>query len=157
MKLEDIKLGMEVLISRNRSGEGWTPLSISEAKERIGTTGKVVAIWIPTNKKDTRDYIVDVSVPLGNGKCGNHSFPPSSLEIPVVPIKMTIEDELNSIKEIAILEIARGLLYDYTIDRDFNEIDIAEVDDFIEYAKIYLMNFYTNINWSTKKYGEMIP
>jgi hypothetical protein len=43
MKLEDIKLGMEVIISRDRSGEGWMPLSISEAKEHIGTTRKVVA------------------------------------------------------------------------------------------------------------------
>ena len=41
MKLEDIKLGMKVIITQDRTGNGWTSLHPDIAKAFIGKVGNV--------------------------------------------------------------------------------------------------------------------
>ena len=56
MKLEDIKLGMKVIITRDRTGNGWTPLHPDVAKAFIGKVGNVRGMWIPSEKEDKRAF-----------------------------------------------------------------------------------------------------
>ena len=42
MELDDIKLGMKVLVVRNRVDEGWTPILPDIADKFIGQVGRVI-------------------------------------------------------------------------------------------------------------------
>ena len=80
MKLEDIKLGMKVIITRDRTGNGWTPLHPDVAKAFIGKVGNVRGMWIPSEKEDKRAFIIDVKVDELYDAYGTISLPMSSIE-----------------------------------------------------------------------------
>ena len=84
MKLEDIKLGMKVIITQDRTGNGWTPLHPDVAKAFIGKVGNVRGMWIPSEKEDKRAFIIDVKVDKLYDAYGTISLPMSSIE-PVMP------------------------------------------------------------------------
>ena len=80
MKLEDIKLGMKVIITQDRTGNGWTPLHPDVAKAFIGKVGNVRGMWIPSEKEDKRAFIIDVKVDELYDAYGTISLPMSSIE-----------------------------------------------------------------------------
>ena len=71
MKLEDIKLGMKVIITQDRTGNGWTTLHPDVAKAFIGKVGNVRGMWIPSEKEDKRAFIIDVKVDELYDACGD--------------------------------------------------------------------------------------
>lgn len=46
MKLEDIKLGMKVIVVKDRTEEGWVPLLPDIANKFIGKVGRVMGMWL---------------------------------------------------------------------------------------------------------------
>lgn len=92
MKLDDIRLGMKVLVVRDRIEEGWTPLQQNIANEFIGKTGRVMGMWLAEGEEDNRGPVVKVYI---NNGYTEHSFPPSSLE-PCIPkfSEMKVDDAI---------------------------------------------------------------
>jgi hypothetical protein len=84
MKLEDIKLGMKVIITQDRTGNGWTTLHPDVAKAFIGKVGNVRGMWIPSEKEDKRAFIIDVKVDELYEVYGTISLPLTSIE-PCMP------------------------------------------------------------------------
>ena len=80
MKLDDIKLGMKVIITQDRTGNGWTPLHPDVAKAFIGKVGNVRGMWIPSEKEDKRAFIIDVKVDELYDAYGTISLPLTSIE-----------------------------------------------------------------------------
>lgn len=93
MKLEDIKLGMKVIITQDRTGNGWTPLHPDVAKAFIGKVGNVRGMWIPSEKEDKRAFIIDVKVDELYDAYGTISLPMSSIK-PVMPNYCRIDDTI---------------------------------------------------------------
>ena len=62
MHIDDVKLGMSVIITKDRTGNGWTPLHPDVAKAFIGKVGKVRGMWMPSDEEDKRAFIIDVKV-----------------------------------------------------------------------------------------------
>lgn len=77
MKLEDIKLGMKVLVIKDRTEEGWIPISPDLVDKFIGQVGRVIGMWI--NEQDENNKGPAIRVHIDNGY-DDYTFPPSSLE-----------------------------------------------------------------------------
>ena len=94
MKLEDIKLGMKVIITRDRTGNGWTPLHPDVAKAFIGKVGNVRGMWIPSEKEDRRAFIIDVKVDELYDAYGTIYLPLSSIEPCIPSFSIGIDDTI---------------------------------------------------------------
>jgi hypothetical protein len=77
MKLEDIKLGMKVIVVKDRTEEGWVPLLPDIANKFIGKVGRVMGMWLAQQDDDKRGPVIRIYI---NNGYTEHSFPPSSLE-----------------------------------------------------------------------------
>lgn len=77
MKLEDIKLGMKVIVVKDRTEEGWVPLLPDIANKFIGKVGCVMGMWLAQQDDDKRGPVIRIYI---NNGYTEHSFPPSSLE-----------------------------------------------------------------------------
>ena len=77
MKLDDIKLGMKVLVVRDRVDDGWTLLPPDIADKFIGKVGRVMGMWLAQQDDDKRGPVIRIYI---NNGYTEHSFPPSSLE-----------------------------------------------------------------------------
>lgn len=77
MKLDDIKLGMKVLVVKDRTEEGWVPLLPDIANKFIGKVGRVIGMWLAQQDDDKRGPVIRIYI---NNGYTEHSFPPSSLE-----------------------------------------------------------------------------
>lgn len=84
MHIDDVKLGMSVIITKDRTGSGWSPLHPDTAKAFIGKVGNVRGMWIPTDTNDKRAFIIDVKVDGIYDSYGIVSLPLSSIE-PCMP------------------------------------------------------------------------
>ncbi len=77
MKSEDIKLGMKVIVVKDRTEEGWVPLLPDIANKFIGKVGRVMGMWLAQQDDDKRGPVIRIYI---NNGYTEHSFPPSSLE-----------------------------------------------------------------------------
>ena len=82
MKLEDIKLGMTVLITKDAEKNGWEKLNEDLKEKFIGKTGAVIGIRMPFTAEIMKGPVISVQV-ITSQKLQSHwtnSFPLSSLE-----------------------------------------------------------------------------
>jgi hypothetical protein len=90
VELDDIKLGMKVLVVRDRVEEGWTPILPDIADKFIGQVGRVIGMWIYDQDENNKGPAIRVTV---NNGYVDYAFPPSSLE-PCIPkfAEMKVDD-----------------------------------------------------------------
>ena len=82
MKLEDIKLGMKVLITKDAEENGWEKLNEDLKEKFIGKAGTVIGIRMPFTAEIMKGPVISVQV-ITSQKLQSpwtNSFPLSSLE-----------------------------------------------------------------------------
>ena len=82
MKLDDIKLGMKVLITKDYEENGWEKLNEDLKEKFIGKTGTVIGIRLPFTTEIMKGPVISVQVitPQKLQSPWINSFPLSSLE-----------------------------------------------------------------------------
>lgn len=90
MKLDDIKLGMKVLVVRDRVDDGWALLPPDIADKFIGKAGRVMGMWLAQQNDDKKGPIIRIYI---NNGYTEYSFPLSSLE-PCITIEMKVDDAI---------------------------------------------------------------
>lgn len=90
MELDDIKLGMKVLVVRDRVEEGWALLPPDIADKFIGKVGRVMGMWLAQQNDDRKGPIIRIYI---NNGYTEYSFPLSSLE-PCTTIEIKVDDAI---------------------------------------------------------------
>lgn len=127
MELDDIRLGMKVLVVRDRVGEGWTPLLQNIADKFIGKVGRVIGMWLAEGEEDNRGPVIRVNVDNGYN---DYAFPPSSLE-PCIPkfSEMKVDDGILFMNGIyQKIGVVKQVVYEKKNDETTNCLLFVEVE-----------------------------